>query len=235
MEVLADLWRRATVTTPVLEWQQAALAGLAALAVLVFVWKPARMPLTVCHEAGHALVALLTGRRLRGIRLHADTSGLTRTSGPAGGFGQGLIFFAGYPAPALAGLAAAAAVRAGHAAGLLWTIVLLSAVMLLGIRNWYGALAMVVIGGGLALTSWFAPASALGWVAAGVAWLLLLGAPRVVLEAFRDPKGKGSDADQLAARTHVPRVVWLGLWLLITVGCLALGGFWLLPGLPLPG
>ena len=36
---------------------------------------------TIAHEGGHAVAALLTGRRLRGIRLHSDTSGLTLSAG----------------------------------------------------------------------------------------------------------------------------------------------------------
>ena len=52
-------------------------AGVVALAVVVphTVWRLARNAITIAHEGGHGLVALLTGRRLDGIRLHSDTSG----------------------------------------------------------------------------------------------------------------------------------------------------------------
>ena len=40
------------------------------------------------HEAGHALTAVLTGRRLTGIRLHSDTSGLTLSTGRPSGPGM---------------------------------------------------------------------------------------------------------------------------------------------------
>nr|BFE67832.1 hypothetical protein GCM10020092_011330 [Actinoplanes digitatis] len=44
-------------------------------------WRVARNAITIAHEGGHALVALLTGRKLRGIRLEFDTSGLTLSAG----------------------------------------------------------------------------------------------------------------------------------------------------------
>ena len=45
-------------------------------------WRWTRTVPTIVHEGGHALVAVLTGRRLTGIRLHADTSGrVLSTSG----------------------------------------------------------------------------------------------------------------------------------------------------------
>ncbi|MFK5633675.1 M50 family metallopeptidase, partial [Ornithinimicrobium sp. LYQ103] len=60
---------------------------IAALALLL-TWSPlgyrvVRHGVTIVHEAGHATVALLTGRQLRGIRLHADTSGVTVSGGGA--------------------------------------------------------------------------------------------------------------------------------------------------------
>ena len=42
------------------------------------VWRVSRNAITIAHEGGHGLIALLTGRRLDGIRLHSDTSGPDR-------------------------------------------------------------------------------------------------------------------------------------------------------------
>ncbi len=56
------------------------IATLAAAIVAVLVpalWRFTRTVITITHEGGHALMAVVTGRRLRGIRLHSDTSGLT--------------------------------------------------------------------------------------------------------------------------------------------------------------
>jgi len=40
--------------------------------------------------------------------------------------------------------------------------------------------------------------------------------------------GRDSDADQLARLTPLPGIVWVGLFLLVDVGALALGTLWLL-------
>ena len=66
----------------------AALVG-AALALVPPVWHFSRHVVTLVHEAGHAMVALLTGRRLNAVRLHSDTSGHTISSGRPRGPGHG--------------------------------------------------------------------------------------------------------------------------------------------------
>ena len=55
------------------------VTGLVALGAVVprTAWRLSRNAITIAHEGGHGLMALLTGRRLDGIRLHSDTSGLT--------------------------------------------------------------------------------------------------------------------------------------------------------------
>ena len=55
----------------------------AALALVAVGWRPlwrwTRTVVTIAHEGGHAVVAVLAGRGLSGIRLHADTlAGLER-------------------------------------------------------------------------------------------------------------------------------------------------------------
>ncbi|MDQ1537054.1 MAG: Peptidase M50B-like, partial [Actinomycetota bacterium] len=39
---------------------------------------------------------------------------------------------------------------------------------------------------------------------------------------------RSTDADQLARLTFLPAVVWVGFFLLVTVGVLALGASWML-------
>ncbi len=95
-----------------------AMGALALVVVLVTpVWRVARHVVTIAHEASHAIAALLTGRRLAGIRLHSDTSGLTVSSGRPRGFGMVLTAFMGYVGPGLIGLGAAALLRQGTPSG----------------------------------------------------------------------------------------------------------------------
>jgi hypothetical protein len=207
------------------------LIGLVALAAVVFAWPVVRMLVTVCHEAGHAVVARLSGRSLEGIRLHSDTSGLTLTRGRPTGLGMVLTLIAGYPAASILGLALAVIAGAGYSVAMLVLLVVLLALMLLKIRNLYGLLVVVVLGGVLGLAIWYAPPTLLVWLAHGLAWLLLLAGPRPVFElATRPDRPAGSDAAQLARLTHVPQIFWITLWLAITAGALVLGVVTMLPG-----
>ena len=80
---IADLWDRVTGTQPDPPWWLVALVGLVALGAVAHgpTWRVARNTVTIAHEGGHALVALLTGRKLDGIKLHSDTSGVTVSRG----------------------------------------------------------------------------------------------------------------------------------------------------------
>ena len=159
------------------------------------------MLVTITHEAGHAVAALVAGRRLQGIRLHSDTSGLTVSSGRASGPGMVAMLLAGYLAPALVGLGAGSLLIAGYSLGLLWLLVILLALMLLQIRNFAGFGIVVVVGAVLVLVSWYAPAPVQAGVAYLVTWILLLSAPKPVLELIRmrrHGRAPQSDADQLA-------------------------------------
>lgn len=229
--MLTDLWDRASTTQPALSWQASLLLGALALVVT---WSPAgyrvvRHLLTLIHEAGHALAAALVGRRLTGVRLHSDTSGVTVSRGSPRGFGMIVTVLAGYPAPALVGLAGAYALRGGWAAGLLWSLVLVCALILLWIRNLYGLVVVLVTGGSVAALSWVGAPVVLSVAAYVVVWTLLLAAPRAVVELQRTRRRRaggqsgGSDADQLARLTGVPVVVWIGVFWLICVACLVLG------------
>lgn len=233
--MLADLWDRATAPQPPLP----AGAGVAlAVVALVLTWSPAgrrllRHPVTLLHEAGHALVALLVGRRLAGVRLHSDTSGVTVSRGRPDGPGVVAVLVSGYPAPAVAGLAGAVLVGQGYAAGWLWSFVLACALLLLLVRNVFGLWVVLVSGGAVAALSWTAPGPVLVGAAQLAAWALLLSAPRAVLglqRARRRRGGGGSDADQLARLTGVPAVLWVGVFWLVCAACLGAGGWLLLTG-----
>ena len=134
MDVVEGLW--AQVTTPLPQLPTAILVGalVAAGAVVLApaLWRPARTVVTIAHEGAHGLVALAAGRRLSGIRLHSDTSGLTVSAGRPTGPGMVLTCAAGYTGPALFGLGAAALLAAGHAVGLLWALLGLLALLLGG-------------------------------------------------------------------------------------------------------
>jgi hypothetical protein len=233
VDAAGRIWDRVTAPTPDLS-PEVLVASAAVAAVLVLVtplWRLTRHAVTIAHEGAHGLVALAVGRRLAGIRLHSDTSGLTVSSGRPSGPGMVLTCAAGYTGPGLFGLGAAALLAAGHGVTLLWSLVALLALLLVQIRNWYGLWSVLVAGGLVLAATWWMPPEGQAAFAALTTWFLLLAAPRAVLElqtARRHRRAPDSDADQLARLTHVPGVVWVGLFLLVDVGALVLGAGWLL-------
>jgi len=211
------------------------LAALAAALTVVLprrTWPVVRHAVTLVHEGGHALAALLAGRRLHGVRLHADSSGLTLSRGPRSGFGAVLTLTSGYPAPAVLGLVCAAVLARGYVLGVLAGLVVALALLLLQVRNWFGLWSVLVVGTVLVAAAWYLPDVWQQGFALAVTWFLLVAAVRPVLElqaARRRTRRTRSDADQLAALTRVPGVVWTGVFTLVCVGCAVLGG-WLLAG-----
>lgn len=257
LTVLQHLWDRVTGMQPAPPDWVVAVSGAIALIVVAngWLWHLTRNAITIAHEGGHALVSLLAGRRLQGIRLHSDTSGETRSRGRPDGPGLVLTTVAGYLTPPLLGAGAAWLLAAHHVVLLLWLLLVLLGATLLAIRNAYGALAVLVTAAGVVAVSWLATAlvqAAFGYAAA---WFLLLGGVRPVVELQRSrrrarrrgrPVRPGgvvwqrrppeSDADQLAGLTGVPGGVWVGLFLLVALVALAVGARLLVPGpLPVPG
>jgi hypothetical protein len=235
VEVLGRLWARVSATAPDAAGATL-LAAAAAAAVLVLspaLWRTTRHVVTIAHEGAHGVTALVTGRRLAGIRLHSDTSGLTVSAGRPSGLGMVLTCAAGYTGPALFGLGAAALLASGHAIGLLWALLVLLALLLVQIRNWFGLWSVLVTGAVVLAATEVLPPRGQAVFAAVVTWFLLLAAPRTVLELQRSRRRRAapeSDADQLARLTGVPALLWVGVFLLVDAGALALGAVWLLGG-----
>jgi hypothetical protein len=208
------------------------VTGALALALVAVdgVWRWSRSVVTIVHEAGHAVAAVLTGRRLTGIRLHSDTSGLTLSVGKPRGAGMVLTMAAGYLAPSLVGLAGVVLLAFDQVTLMLWGAAGVLLMMLTMIRNAYGALLLVAAGGVVVALSLYADADVQAAFGYGTAWFLLLGAVRPVGELQRQRRNGGpltTDADQLARLTRIPGTVWVGIFGLATLGALVAGG-WLL-------
>lgn len=228
IDQLSELWFRLLGAQPD---PPALLVAATALVAFLLVavrspWRIARNTITIAHEGGHALAAVLTGRKLHGIRLHSDTSGLTLSAGRPTGPGMVFTLLAGYLAPSLIGLAGALLLGGNRITLLLWVSVALLLGMLVMIRNLYGVLSIVVTIAAVFIVSWYAsPQVQAAFAYVGV-WFLLLGGVRPVaeLQAMRRrgrlPK---SDADQLAWVTGVPALLWVGFFGVTTVLVLLVG------------
>src|SRR5688572_18310971 len=95
------LWVHLVEAQPAPQPWVVALSALAAFVIVTYTtsWQLTRGLITIAHEGGHALMALFTRRKLQGIRLHSDTSGVTVTRGRPNGPGMVLTALAGYLAP----------------------------------------------------------------------------------------------------------------------------------------
>ena len=230
---LGEVWSNVLHTQPDPPRWLVLAAAIAALVLIVphGVWRISRNVVTIAHESGHAAAAVLSGRRLTGIRLHSDTSGVTVSRGKPYGPGMVVTGVAGYITPSLLGLLGAALLTAGHITALLWFAVAGLAALLLMIRNAYGVASVLVTGGIAFVVSWFGTPPVQAGCAYLFTWFLLVGGVRPVVELQRlRRRGQAptSDADQLARLTQIHPLFWVALFGFVALACLLLGGRWLL-------
>jgi hypothetical protein len=212
------------------------LAGALILTGQPLTWKVLRHVVTIAHEGGHAAAALLARRKLAGITLHSDTSGVTVSSGRRSGPGMMFTAAAGYPAPCLLGAGFAALIALDQTRTMLWAAIVLLLVLLTQIRNLFGVLSVAGTAAASFAVIWWAPGAVQLAFACALTWLLLVGGGRAVLELQRTRRlqlrqaGPGyltTDADQLARLTHLPGVIWVGIFLVVAIASLG-GSGWLL-------
>ena len=167
----------------------------------------------------------MVGRRLSGIRLHSDTSGLTVSRGRPTGPGVVVMMAAGYLAPAAVGVGAALLLAAGRGVAMLWGVLLLMAVLLVWVRNLYGLLVLLVSGVSVGLLTWYGEPQTQAVVAYLIAWVLLLAAPRPLVELLGTgrTRRRTTDPDQLARLTRVPALIWTIVLLAANLAGLFLG------------
>ncbi|MCG8920295.1 M50 family metallopeptidase [Actinokineospora sp. PR83] len=172
---------------------------------------------TIVHEGGHAAVSCLTGGGAHVIQIHTAGSGAahvwaqTRWSAVA-------TQAAGYAAPALAGLGAAALLAGGHVPAVLAaTIVAMVAVLLLT-RDVFSAGCVAGIAALAALVLWRGGVVVQQWVAYTETWMLLCSEITAVAHlGVRRIRGHetADDADALAELTGLPWPVWITGWLTV--------------------
>ncbi|MFT8704181.1 M50 family metallopeptidase [Bifidobacterium aquikefiricola] len=227
-----------TIVESSLTQAPAAGVGTLALSLLIAiccvsirpVWHIARNLITIIHEGGHALIALCSGRRLGSVRLHADTSGETVSFGKSHGIAYVVTAMAGYPAPAVLGIAASLLAARGYVSATLWILVALMFALLIRVRNMYGIIVIMVTASLVVGISWWADIRVQTIAAHSLAWFLILGSIRPLLELqSQRARGQshGSDADSLDAATRIPGLVWIILWMLWSLFALWIAAAWM--------
>jgi len=189
----------------------AALAGAAlalALAVLVprQAWRIGRLVVTAVHEGGHAVAAVLVGRKVSAVHLRANTSGVTFHTGPAGRTRRVATAIAGYPAPGLVAVAGAFAMTHGQLGVWLLALLVLAVInVVLWVRNLFGILLMAI---GVAALGWLivnGTPGAAALVGMVVVWYLAIGGLRASAELWGD--GSASDAVEVGRLLHLPAAI----------------------------
>jgi len=152
------------------------------------------MPRPVVHEGAHALVGLVTGRRILSVRINRDGGGGTRMV-PDSGFGFGVAASVGYIGASAAGLISAELISIGRIVAVLWLGLLLLAVMLLMVRNFFGGIVILSCGVLLFLIVRYTTAGVQTTVAYGVTLVFAPGGCQGGVWSCQQAEGSGGCRD----------------------------------------
>ena len=195
-----------------------------ALVAVVVAWPAARRTsrtlVTIVHEAGHAGVGVLVGRRFQGFVVEKDLSGHAVTAGRSRGPGRIATTWAGYPAPAVLGALVVVAALGGLAGPVL-VVSLIALVVLLVMSRSVRTVALVVLTIAVTGAVWWFGGQWRAGVVGGVGLALLLGAWDSLGDVARS-RGPGQDHRTLAELTPLPAGFWLFTWFLTDVAATAL-------------
>ncbi|MCF8219677.1 MAG: M50 family metallopeptidase [Bacteroidales bacterium] len=171
---------------------------------------------TMVHEDGHALMALISRGKAQKIELFADTSGSTITYAKSK-LSHFLTSLAGYPASAGAAYLLFYLLNQQDELTLLIAIsVLLALNLILFVRNTYGVIWILTLGGLLYLLFYFdnllAMRIAVTFFAGVLFWGSLFAPLTLIKIAWQNPRQAG-DAANLNKLTGIPSLLWSLLFL----------------------
>ena len=193
-------------------------------------WRVTRHLVTLVHEACHAGVAVLLGRRVRAVRLGRDGGGVTTTTGRPAGPARVLTAMAGYVGPAALAWLLAQLTRWGMGPASLASVAVLFLCLSLVGRGLRTVLLTLTLFG-LLLSSLRLPDDLAGAVATGLSTLLSVGAIRSCHELLtthrlrsRQPwriaaELTSTDADTLEGLTGVRAEAWVAAFYAVALCC----------------
>lgn len=197
--------------------------GMLALAVLLtripYAGRFLRVSGTLFHEAGHVLVALLLGQKVKSVSLFEDLSGEAVTAGSKG-WGRFWVALAGYPFASFAAWFVFYLLHHGEAMFVLMAFALLAFIFLvLYVRNGFGVFWCLTIITLTAAVLYYFNAEIQYGYALVLAMLLLADStisPFVLLViAFQNP-GRAGDASNLRKMTGLPELFWAAVFMIIS-------------------
>lgn len=202
---------------------------------------------TIIHEMGHSIIAKLTGRKLHGIKVHSDSSGVSVSAGKPTGIGMLLTTIAGYPSPAIMALLLSIFASLGYAGAslIVYNIVLVFAFLLC--RNIVGFLSIATALISTGIISWINNPEVVSWTVVVLILFYGLSAVQDVWDLARVHFGtwnggirkeqriesreerKTSDAHQAFKLSLViPAPVWVALFALVNIACFVISLYFLL-------
>ena len=196
-------------------------AAFVALLLVVFAQQWAGSFVTIVHEGGHMVMAVLTFRGFSSWKMDDGNNAGTTVNDGSWGVGDLIVSVAGYLSPPLVGLGLAAVLAGGNAWGVLAITLLLLVLSLLYAEGGlaitmtavFGVVVVLVLGRGSQIVQMT--------VAAGAVWVLLLGGVR---SAWRMKLSDTSDAHYMMRGTFIPKSAWKALWIAVALVCLYAGG-----------
>ena len=153
---------------------------------------------TVVHELGHAFTAGILGGRPKQITISTDTSGLAMYRPPIhwGRFRASIVSAAGYPAPAIASLAAVEAIQMGYSkAWFFFSGGTLAVAIIALIRNFWGFFWTAGAVGGSYFAARELSSELLGGIVASIAGFLAVEAYRHAFTQFSLSRFRGTHCD----------------------------------------
>ncbi len=226
------------------------IATLVSIALWVISWfipftryivYPLQLFATFIHEGGHVLATILTGNSVLSLTVSPDTSGEVYSMG-SGWFSQLLISSAGYLGTTAFGAALLAWMRYGYSSRIaLYFSAGFIAVMTLVfgfLAPLWNLLATATLGGivftvfsgvllaiGLAAIARFASPKWTNFALAFLAVQCLLNAVFSLVNLFiiSTMTNRHSDAANMAAATGIPEIVWVMLWMAISIVMISIG------------
>lgn len=197
----------------------AVMLGIVVLAgvLLPELWVLVRHIGLMAHEGAHAFLGSSLGQKVESVRLKRDGTGETALLGAAGS--GAAVAFVGYLGPSGFGLLAAALIAHAVIVPVLWIGVVLLLCLLFVVRGLFGVVLVVGTCVVLYLVARYAPGLVKAVTAYLVAWALLLGGLRQVVEHGAN----AGDAGKLREITHLPRALWSILWTALTLLALCFG------------
>lgn len=204
--------------------------GMLALVLVVLLRSVLGHAWTAAHEGGHAMFVVVLGGHVAGVRLERDHGGVTSHSG-VGGLDRFFVTLAGYLGPSMFGLLGAALLESGETRPVLVTALVLLGLLLVTIRNVFGALVVCGLGGLIWFTLQSTSTGVQDVVAFTLVWFMLLGGvvDVAVLSGIRQglresgERDTDSDVAKLARMTLLPGALWMLFLFTATFAALLLG------------